>query len=515
MDGPPGLRLQLVDDHPTGVADPGIPPGVASRGDARDVPDAPEAESGPPRAARAASSENEAVTDLPRRAVTRTAKLASLPLGFAGRTALGFGKRVGGRPGGGRGRGGAGPHRRAAVQGARRAQGRRDEVRAGPEHLRGRAAGGARRPLPGHADQAAGRRAADARRDRAQGACRRVRPPLAQRGSPSFDDKPAAAASIGQVHRAVWADGRPVAVKVQYPGAGEALISDFKQVARVARVAAGWIPGLDIKPVLDELKAPDRRGARLRARGRRPRRRSPRPSRGDPVFVVPDVVAEQRPSDRQRVARRRAAVPAHRLRHEAGARSRGPPLHGVPARRTRPRRAAARRPAPGNYRITDDGRFGVLDFGAVKRLPDGLPPRDRRTAHARTGRGRRGRGRGPAGRGLHQGLDQHRRRQPARLPVTVPRARAARVVDVLTRVDAGAVLARQRPAAAAVVGRSEDQPAAGVPADPPGVDRRHRSAVPDRGRGAGARGPRSVVAELRPGRARRGARRAARRGSAG
>src|SRR6266567_8581576 len=38
------------------------------------------------------------VSDLPRRAVTRTAKLAALPLGFAGRTALGFGKRVGGRP---------------------------------------------------------------------------------------------------------------------------------------------------------------------------------------------------------------------------------------------------------------------------------------------------------------------------------------------------------------------------------------------------------------------------------
>ncbi|HEU5024925.1 MAG TPA: AarF/ABC1/UbiB kinase family protein, partial [Spirillospora sp.] len=38
------------------------------------------------------------VSDLPRRAVTRSAKLASLPLGFAGRTALGFGKRTIGRP---------------------------------------------------------------------------------------------------------------------------------------------------------------------------------------------------------------------------------------------------------------------------------------------------------------------------------------------------------------------------------------------------------------------------------
>src|SRR5699024_3145690 len=49
----------------------------------------------------------------------------------------------------------------------------------------------------------------------------------------SFDDRPAAAASIGQVHRAVWADGREVAVKVQYPGADDALRSDLKQLRRL------------------------------------------------------------------------------------------------------------------------------------------------------------------------------------------------------------------------------------------------------------------------------------------
>src|ERR1041384_6000896 len=37
------------------------------------------------------------VSDLPRRAVTRSVKLASLPIGFAGRTAIGLGKRIGGK----------------------------------------------------------------------------------------------------------------------------------------------------------------------------------------------------------------------------------------------------------------------------------------------------------------------------------------------------------------------------------------------------------------------------------
>ena len=42
--------------------------------------------------------DNACVTDLPRRAVSRSARLAALPLGYAGRTALGFGKKVGGKP---------------------------------------------------------------------------------------------------------------------------------------------------------------------------------------------------------------------------------------------------------------------------------------------------------------------------------------------------------------------------------------------------------------------------------
>ena len=53
-----------------------------------------------------------------------------------------------------------------------------------------------------------------------------------------FDPLPAAAASIGQVHQATWADGRTVAVKVQYPGADEALRSDLRQIGRLSKVFA-------------------------------------------------------------------------------------------------------------------------------------------------------------------------------------------------------------------------------------------------------------------------------------
>ena len=76
-----------------------------------------------------------------------------------------------------------------------------------------------------------------------------------------FDDEPAAAASIGQVHRAVWHDGRPVAVKIQYPGAGKALNSDFTQLSRAGRLFGLLMPGLDVKPLLEELAVEGGRGA--------------------------------------------------------------------------------------------------------------------------------------------------------------------------------------------------------------------------------------------------------------
>src|SRR2546430_4903538 len=197
------------------------------------------------------------MTDIPRRAVSRTARLAALPLGFAGRAALGLGKRVTGIA--------------AEVVSA-------DVQRRTAEHLfsvLGQLKGGAMKfgqalsvfeaALP---EELAGpyRQALTRLQEAA--------PPLpaasvhkvlaAELGADwrrlfvEFDDTPAAAASIGQVHRAVWKRGRtpvPVAVKIQYPGAGPALLADLNQLSRLSGLFRILQPGLDIKPLLAELRA--------------------------------------------------------------------------------------------------------------------------------------------------------------------------------------------------------------------------------------------------------------------
>src|SRR5699024_6457324 len=106
-----------------------------------------------------------------------------------------------------------------------------------------------------------------------------------------LEDRPVAAASIGQVHRGFAADGRPVAVKIQYPGADVALRSDLQQIARLARVATTWMPAIDIKPVTEELlaAADEELDYALEAANQRSFAEA---FRGDPDVAVPDVVLQ-------------------------------------------------------------------------------------------------------------------------------------------------------------------------------------------------------------------------------
>jgi predicted unusual protein kinase regulating ubiquinone biosynthesis (AarF/ABC1/UbiB family) len=69
-----------------------------------------------------------------------------------------------------------------------------------------------------------------------------------------FDHDAAAAASIGQVHRAVLCDGREVAVKIQYPGIADAIRADMQNAGLILRLAKALAPGLDAKAAAAELK---------------------------------------------------------------------------------------------------------------------------------------------------------------------------------------------------------------------------------------------------------------------
>ena len=188
-----------------------------------------------------------------------------------------------------------------------------------------------------------------------------------------FDDEPAAAASIGQVHRAVWHDGRQVAVKIQYPGAGRALMSDFSQLSRFARLFGGLMPGLDAKPLLAELR--DRVAEELDYRREAAAQQVFAACyAGDPDVCVPGVVVV---SDHVLVSEWLDGIPLASI--IAGGTAAQRDRAGIMMIRflfSGPARVGLLHadPHPGNFRLLAGGRLGVLDFGAVDRLPDGFPP---------------------------------------------------------------------------------------------------------------------------------------------
>jgi predicted unusual protein kinase regulating ubiquinone biosynthesis (AarF/ABC1/UbiB family) len=311
------------------------------------------------------------VSDIPRWAISRSAKLASLPLGVAGRATIGLGKRIGGRP--------------AEIVASELQQRTAEQL----FRVLGELKGGAMKfgqalsvfeaALP--EDIAAPYRAALTKLQEAAppmppSAVHRVLTTGLGADWPamftSFDDKPAAAASIGQVHRAVWSDGREVAVKLQYPGAGPALLSDLNQLARLARLFAVLNPGLDVKPLLAELKArvAEELDYALEAESQAAFAAA---YDGDPDIFVPKVVHH---GDRVLVSEWVDGLPLSQIIRDGTDEQRD--SAGLLFTRflfSGPMRAGLLHadPHPGNFRLMADGRLAVLDYGAVNRLPDGLP----------------------------------------------------------------------------------------------------------------------------------------------
>ncbi|MEE2057591.1 ABC1 kinase family protein [Rhodococcus artemisiae] len=312
------------------------------------------------------------VADIPRRSSSRTAKLASIPLGIAGRAAVGFGRRLAG--------------------------GDRDEIDAemtakAAEQLftvLGELKGGAMKL--GQAlsvmEAAVPEEFAEPYRE-ALTKLQAEAPPLPakavhhmldqQLGTKwrerfaSFDDVPTASASIGQVHRAVWSDGREVAVKVQYPGADEALRADLKTLSRFASLFSTVMPGTDVRAILDELSARTEEELDYRTEADNQRAFS-KVFENDPQFKVPRVVAS---APKVTVTEWLSATPLSSIitggtreqRNRAGALL-------AEFHFSSPARVGLLHsdPHPGNFMLLEDGRLGVIDFGATAAMPDGFPP---------------------------------------------------------------------------------------------------------------------------------------------
>ena len=184
-----------------------------------------------------------------------------------------------------------------------------------------------------------------------------------------FDEEAVAAASIGQVYRARLADGRDVAVKVQYPGVAQAVRSDLQNLGMIMRVAKKIAPGMDAKAMTTEIRErlSDELDYEQEAQAQRAFARA---WRGHPFVVVPDVVTslsrervlvsewvdglgfeevKQLPqADRDRfgeIVFRFFFGSLYRHGHFSGD------------------------PHPGNFKLMGDGRVAFLDFGMTKRLP--------------------------------------------------------------------------------------------------------------------------------------------------
>jgi predicted unusual protein kinase regulating ubiquinone biosynthesis (AarF/ABC1/UbiB family) len=196
-----------------------------------------------------------------------------------------------------------------------------------------------------------------------------------ERAFARWDPRPIAAASIGQVHRAVTRDGRAVAVKVQYPGIAETIAADLRNVALLRRMLKITAPAQDVDALLTELR--DRVMEELDYRREAANQRLLAAYYdGHPTIYVPGIISEL--STRRMVTSElsggaRFAELASWPQHERDLAAET--IYRFVFRSLYEARAFNGDPHPGNYLFHPGGRVTFLDFGLVKHFtPAELQP---------------------------------------------------------------------------------------------------------------------------------------------
>jgi predicted unusual protein kinase regulating ubiquinone biosynthesis (AarF/ABC1/UbiB family) len=187
-----------------------------------------------------------------------------------------------------------------------------------------------------------------------------------ERAFARWDRRPIAAASIGQVHRAVTLDGRAVAVKVQYPGIAETIAADLRNVALLRRMLRITAPSQDVDALIAELR--ERVLEELDYRREADNQRLMAAYyHGHPTIGVPGIISElstrrmvtSELSDGARFAELASWSQEERdLAAETIYRFVFRSLYEV--------RAFNGDPHPGNYLFHGGGRVTFLDFGLVR-----------------------------------------------------------------------------------------------------------------------------------------------------
>jgi predicted unusual protein kinase regulating ubiquinone biosynthesis (AarF/ABC1/UbiB family) len=183
-----------------------------------------------------------------------------------------------------------------------------------------------------------------------------------------WDPLPFAAASIGQVHRAITRQGRAVAVKVQYPGIARSITSDLRNVGLLRRLAAAAFPGLDARSLIEEL------GDRLKEEVDYSLEAAnqalfARYYEGHPFIHIPEVVAELS-TPRVLTSELLAGSSFDELQrwdqHERDLAAET--IYRFVFRSLYRLHAFNGDPHPGNYLFHGQGRVSFLDFGLTKRF---------------------------------------------------------------------------------------------------------------------------------------------------
>jgi predicted unusual protein kinase regulating ubiquinone biosynthesis (AarF/ABC1/UbiB family) len=201
-----------------------------------------------------------------------------------------------------------------------------------------------------------------------------------------FEPEAFAAASIGQVHRATTADGRAVAVKVQYPGIAEAVETDLRNAQLLFPLIKRLAPGLDVKALADELRERigDELDYEVEAQNHRAMARG---WRGHPFVYVPAVdthLSRRRVLVTERIEGRK--FEAVKRLGDAERDRYGEILFRFFFGTLKHLRRAAGDPHPGNYLLLDDGRVGFLDFGLMRVVDADYLEGERALARAVTAR---------------------------------------------------------------------------------------------------------------------------------